>query len=757
MAVVVAEGVVDVTADATKVPGKVKSDVEGGSSTTEAAGKSLGTGLFKGFGSIVLGAVTTIGTTIGGLALAGGFNRALGIQEAQQKLKGLGHDTTAIAGIMSSALASVKGTAYGLNDAATVAASLVASGVEQGDYLTGVLKTVADTAAISGRSLTDVGVIFGSVAARGKLQGDDLLQLMSAGVPVLQLLSKQLGISSADVSEMVSKGQVDFATFAAAMEAGLGGSALASGETARGAFANVRAALSRLGLIFAEPLVAGAPALFQSLAAMTDRFGAALAPIAESVGPKIAGFMETVGGWMDKLDFSGMSGALEGFGAIAPILAGVLVPAMGNFLSTLGPIGRLIPTISGPIGLIIGLIGSLLVMSPELRSALGGAFQTVLGTLQQVGTTLAPVFAQLMPLLGTVVQMIAGALADAITGLMPTFTTLIDFFGQLVAQLLPAIMPLLTTVAELFASLLPALVPVINALVTGLLPVVSMVVPLFAQLIEALTPIIGALLPPLMALIEALVPILTPLIDAFVQLLEPVLGLLTPLFALIGDILPPLIALLTPIIELVGGLLAEAFKIVAPFIAAVGDVLGVVLAPVIELVHNLLKGIIEFITAVFQGRWEDAWNAIVGIFVDLWNGLGGVVKGVLNGIIGLVNGAIDLINGLIGGINGVTGAIGIPAIPLIPHIPMLAKGTNDAPDMFIAGENGPELITGAKGATVRPYDVTRDLLMGGTGTTVTIGEVTLDARNVDDFMRIVELIKALPQVARTGRPKGVTP
>ena len=97
---------------------------------------------------------------------------------------------------MNNALASVKGTAFGLGDAATVAATLSAAGIKSGDQMTNVLKTVADTAQISGRSLTDIGTIFSSVAARGKLQGDDMLQLMSSGVPVLQLLAKHLGKTS---------------------------------------------------------------------------------------------------------------------------------------------------------------------------------------------------------------------------------------------------------------------------------------------------------------------------------------------------------------------------------------------------------------------------------------------------------------------------------------------------------------------------------------------------------------------------------
>ena len=174
-----------------------------------SAGKTGGSGLLKTMtgvfgkvGKLGVGAIATIGGGITALAAKGGFERALNIENAQAKLKGLGHSTEDISQIMDNALASVKGTAFGLGDAATVAASLSASGVKSGQQMTDVLKTVADTAQISGRSLTDIGTIFGSVAARGKLQGDDMLQLMSSGVPVLQLLATHMGKTSAEVSDM---------------------------------------------------------------------------------------------------------------------------------------------------------------------------------------------------------------------------------------------------------------------------------------------------------------------------------------------------------------------------------------------------------------------------------------------------------------------------------------------------------------------------------------------------------------------------
>jgi hypothetical protein len=141
--------------------------------------KSAVTGFGK-IGKVGLGAITTIGGGITALAAKGGFARALNIENAQAKLKGLGHSAETIGEIMANANLAVKGTAYGLDEAASVAAAAVASGIKPGEQLTQVLKTVGDTAQIVGMGFSDAGAIFTSVMARGKLQGDDMLQLWRA-------------------------------------------------------------------------------------------------------------------------------------------------------------------------------------------------------------------------------------------------------------------------------------------------------------------------------------------------------------------------------------------------------------------------------------------------------------------------------------------------------------------------------------------------------------------------------------------------
>ena len=402
------------------------------------------TGAFSQVARSGLAAVGAVGTAIGGLAAKGGFDRALSIEAAQAKLKGLGHDAGSIKGIMDSALASVKGTSYGLGDAATVAASLSAAGVEEGDHLTNVLKTVADTAQISGRSMSQVGTIFGSIAARGKLQGDDLLQLTSAGVPALQFLSEQLGVSSADVSEMVTKGQIDFDTFATAMQKGLGGAALAGGETFSGAMANVGAALSRLGEAGATPILNGMRVEFNALIPLIDATTNVLKPLAAALGDQIAKaagraseltkkLSDAISG-IGRIDTSGLVGAFVG---LLPVL-GAAGGALGPLAANLPIVGGLFKGLTGPVGLAAGAMVAMVASSEPLRSALAdlggqvsgalpealGALKTAFGgisdALGAVGTVLAPFISMLGDAAGAVLPVVAGAvvvLANALSGI----------------------------------------------------------------------------------------------------------------------------------------------------------------------------------------------------------------------------------------------------------------------------------------------------------------------------------------------------
>jgi len=187
----------------------------------------------------------------------------------------------------------VKGTAYGLDEAATIAGSAVAAGIKPGKELESTLKLVADAATIGKAPLNEMGAVFNKVAAGGRLTAREVNQLGMRGIPVLQFLGKTLGKTTAEVREMVSRGEVDFATFSKAMEDGLGGAALASGNTTMGALRNVKAAMSRFGASLLQGVFPIFKDVFGGAIKLIDGLTEKVGPLAERLGDALGGALKS--------------------------------------------------------------------------------------------------------------------------------------------------------------------------------------------------------------------------------------------------------------------------------------------------------------------------------------------------------------------------------------------------------------------------------------------------------------------------------
>lgn len=242
------------------------------------AGQVLGNGLKVGAAA----GVAALGTSI-----KLGVDRLLAIDDAKGKLKGLGHDAQSTAKIMDSALASVKGTAFGLGDAATISASAVAAGIKPGQDLTKYLKLTADAASIAGSSLGDMGHIFNQVQTGQRAMSDDLNQLGDRGIPILQWVGKEMGVTADQVKKMAADGQVSSEIFFRAIQKNIGGAALASGNTVRGSFNNAKAAAGRFGAALAGPEFTRAPATFNRITKALDDATPAAAKFATRMDAKV--------------------------------------------------------------------------------------------------------------------------------------------------------------------------------------------------------------------------------------------------------------------------------------------------------------------------------------------------------------------------------------------------------------------------------------------------------------------------------------
>ncbi|MBL3896553.1 tape measure protein [Bifidobacterium longum] len=347
-------------------------------SASKSGGKTILSrigGAFTSVGKVGLAAIGTIGGGLAALTAKGGFDRALNIERAQTKLKALGHDTQSVDAIMDDALNSVKGTAFGLGDAASVAATMVASGIQSGTQLETVLGTVGDAAQIAGVGFKDMGVIFSQVAAKGKLQGDEMLQLMQAGIPVLQYLADHYKTTTAEAQEMVSAGKVSFADFEAAMREHIGGAAQSAGESFDGMVGNVKAAIGRLGEQFETPLLNAATKVGGKLIPIIDQTTSATGKLADQFAGRLDTAASIAAQKIEDLGNSIASGktSIADLAAQAATLAGgfaTLATVGGNadkIVSVLDQLGK-----SGDKG-----IADLIANLKKGGSDIGGAFDAI--------------------------------------------------------------------------------------------------------------------------------------------------------------------------------------------------------------------------------------------------------------------------------------------------------------------------------------------------------------------------------------------
>lgn len=315
-----------------KALGQAKNDSTSFGSKVGGALKKGTSFAFKTIGAGIGIAAAAVGT-IGGIALKKGFDRALDIEDAKATLKGLGYDAKAVGGITDSVLAAVKGTAYSLNEGMTIGASALASGVKEGKDLQRYITTIGDAAAIAKVPLGDMGAIFNKVQATGKVSGEVLNQMGQRGIPILQWLAKQYGVTAEEMTEMVSKGKVDAEGFRKAIEANVGGAALSMGETTRGAWANMMAAMGRLGAGFLESFF---PQFRVGINGVTELLDAVAGPVKDlgvwlgnAIEPVLASIMAKMKAFVAAFKEGGLSDALK------TLLPDDIVDTMGSIFNQL--------------------------------------------------------------------------------------------------------------------------------------------------------------------------------------------------------------------------------------------------------------------------------------------------------------------------------------------------------------------------------------------------------------------------------------
>lgn len=631
--------------------GALQGELRGAGNVGGVAGDALGQGvtgrfrsaiggLMDGVGRTISAAATGVGLIAGtamGVSLFRGFERVTTIQDATRALAITLGDATKAGDLLAKVLKIVTGTPFALDQFAAAAQQLISFGVAA-DKVPGILTAVGDASATQGKragqfagQLIDV---FGQIAAKGRVQLQDVWRISETGVNALAILANKFGVTTAEMQKMIEKGAVPAGAAIDALVVGiengskgiagqtvaLGGLAQALGETLSGSLANLKIAFSRFGASVITPLTGPLTTAFQTLRTLIDdlgkRISTALTTLVASPGFK--SFMD----WITTLPAK-IGPILSSLGSLAPIVAPIAA-ALGAIASTnlgnmLGPLGAFLPSISP----VLAALGALIAFSAPLRDT----FMTLAST---IGTTLGEVFRILAPTIAIVADALSGVLGVALTSLSDLFI---------------AIAPTIKTVAEALGG---ALGTAITAIASALGPVLVQITPSLISIAKSFGDIALSLV---------------PLIPAFAQLVVAALPLVPPLVKLV-ELAARFIAALPPevLLAIVGVFILLNSEVVAAVaIAAVLVATWEKVQPVFAKIFNWIKSNWPLLLAILTGPFGLAALAIIKNFdkiIDFFKKLPGeIVKALGNAGKILFDVGKKIIGGLIDGLKSALGGV----------------------------------------------------------------------------------------------------
>jgi len=243
-------------------------------------------------------------------------------------------------------------TPFSLEGVVETGTQLLAMGAITEENAIPALNALGNAVAGVGGDLTRIAANYGQVATQGKLTGRELMDFARNGIPIYQALAEQMGVTTAEISEMVSTGQVGF-------------------KDVEGAFA----LMSEEGGKFHNLMETQSKTLKGTLSNINDEFTRTsmellgISTEAETFGQIIEGgafdllkqgankALEAVQGlskWFNSLT-TDQKNFILGVGE-AMVVLGPLLIIFGGFLRVLGGLGWILGLLASPLGLAAGAL-----------------------------------------------------------------------------------------------------------------------------------------------------------------------------------------------------------------------------------------------------------------------------------------------------------------------------------------------------------------------------------------------------------------
>ena len=415
-------------------------------------------------------------------------------------------------------------TSFETSDLADVTQLLMNYGFTAEDAIS-KMTMLGDISQGSADKMNSIAKAYGQMSSSGKVQLNDINEMIDAGFNPLQEISESTGESMASLYDRISKGTLSVDEITASMQRSTaeGGKFFQAtqkqSETLAGQFSTLKEnALQFLGAFSqssSEALTGDIlPIMNDGLYQMTDKLKKGdMSALGTIGGDMVAAILTSAAAKLPELITTGVSLFSSAFSGIASSLPGVL-PALfanlGTLFETQVPI--LISSFTMMFSSVItGLSEVLPVLMPQLIAGLSLALQSILllaPQLLQMGITL------LMSLANGITQQIPTLIPTIVSVLLMIVETLTnpDNLAGLISAGLNMIVTLAQALVCALPSLLGALPMIIKGVVGGLIELLPQLIPIGFQMMITIA---SSLVSQIGTIISALPAVFSAIIGAF--------------------------------------------------------------------------------------------------------------------------------------------------------------------------------------------------------------------------------------------------
>ena len=402
-------------------------------------------------------------------------------------------------------------TPFEFNDVAAATQKFLAFGFTA-EQVIPTLTAVGDAAAGVGlgkEGVDRVTLALGQMAAKAKVQSDEMLQLTEAGIPAWQMLADKIGVSVPQAMDMVSKGAVDAQTGLQALVGGMeekfGGMMEQQSSTITGTWSNMMDGLSQTAIAVGQQIsdALNLPDIFASLGDSLQQFAALVKEqgigeaLSQMIPPEVQAAAAVLGITLLTLTIPALGSYITTAKLAAAPLVGSLIPALNNAKTAF----MTMPTGMAGVSAAMGTMKARAIATGTAFTGFGSSIKGLITSLPAIAARVATLAVAFGPV-GIVITAVGVAIAafiasghsltdflnvvpgtmDAVQDAGEALSALWGELGVAIQNLVSAAAPLIAVLATAFTVAIYAIIAVINvfvAILSGIITVVSRVVTAF--------------------------------------------------------------------------------------------------------------------------------------------------------------------------------------------------------------------------------------------------------------------------------------